>query len=181
MSGIKHFKRADLSFEAYGGPPGKATIARLVGPGLSKTMGVGIATFDGCSIEWTVLYDEMIVVLEGLFRLRAGREVFEGRPGGRDLDSRKDPHRLRKRERDCLLRPLPGRLAPAPRPRMMQTTVIAGAHPTPALSPPFAMAIAYRLFSVMAGLVPAMTCKGSAPNPKCNRPAPFGGQGGIDR
>ena len=81
MSGIKHFKRADLSFEAYGGPPGKATIARLVGPGLSKTMGVGIATFDGCSIEWTVLYDEMIVVLEGLFRLRAGQEVFEGRPG----------------------------------------------------------------------------------------------------
>lgn len=81
MSGIKHCKRAEMTFEAYGGPPGQATIARLVGPDLSRTMGVGLASFDGCSIEWTVLYDEMIVVLEGLFRLRAGKELFEGRPG----------------------------------------------------------------------------------------------------
>ena len=81
MSGIKHYKRAEMKFEVYGGPPGQATIARLVGPDLSKTMGVGLASFDGCSIEWTALYDEMIVVLEGLFRLRAGKEVFEGRPG----------------------------------------------------------------------------------------------------
>ena len=44
-------------------------------------MGAGLATFDGCSIEWTVLYDEVIVVLEGLFRLRVGDEVFEGGPG----------------------------------------------------------------------------------------------------
>ncbi len=81
MPPIKHFKRAELSFEPYGGPPGQATIARLVGPELSTTMGVGLASFDGCSIEWTVLYDEMIVVLDGLFRLRAGGEVYEGRPG----------------------------------------------------------------------------------------------------
>ena len=81
MSAIKHFKRAELTFEAFGGPPGNAAIARLVGPDVSSTMGVGIANFDGCSIEWTVLYDEMIVVLEGLFRLRAGGETFEGKPG----------------------------------------------------------------------------------------------------
>jgi ethanolamine utilization protein EutQ len=80
-TGIRHFRRNELRFETYGGPPGQATIARLVGPSLSKTMGVGLASFDGCSIEWTVLYDEMIVVLEGLFRLRAGGDVFEGRPG----------------------------------------------------------------------------------------------------
>jgi ethanolamine utilization protein EutQ (cupin superfamily) len=81
MAAVKHFKRSEMSFEAYGGPPGKATIARLIGPELSKTMGAGLACFDGCSIEWTVLYDEMIVVIEGLFRLRAGEHVFEGRPG----------------------------------------------------------------------------------------------------
>jgi len=81
MVSVKHFKREAMTFEAYGGPPGKATIARLVGPDLSGTMGVGLATFDGCSIEWTVLYDEMIVVIEGLFRLRVGDQVFEGRPG----------------------------------------------------------------------------------------------------
>jgi ethanolamine utilization protein EutQ len=81
MSAVKHFKRSAMKFEVYGGPPGKATISRLVGPDLSRTMGVGLATFDGCSIEWTVLYDEMIVVIEGLFRLRAGDQVLEGGPG----------------------------------------------------------------------------------------------------
>jgi ethanolamine utilization protein EutQ len=81
MAAIKHFKRSAMQFQDYGGPPGKAAIARLVGPDLSQTMGAGLASFDGCSIEWTVLYDEMIVVLEGLFRLRAGKDVYEGRPG----------------------------------------------------------------------------------------------------
>ena len=81
MAAVKHFKRAEMSFETYGGPPGKASIARLVGPDLSTSLGAGLARFDGCSIEWTVLYDEMIVVLEGLFRLRAGGQLFEGRPG----------------------------------------------------------------------------------------------------
>ncbi|WP_119459943.1 cupin domain-containing protein [Rhodospirillaceae bacterium SYSU D60014] len=81
MSEVKLFKRSEMSFEPYGGPPGRATIARLVGPEISKTMGAGLATFDDCSIEWTVLYDELIVVLEGRFRLRVGAEVFEGGPG----------------------------------------------------------------------------------------------------
>ena len=81
MAGVKHFKRSEMKFEVYGGPPGKATIARLVGPDLSKTMGAGIAQFDGCSIEWTVLYDEMIVVLEGTFRLRVGKDTYEATAG----------------------------------------------------------------------------------------------------
>jgi ethanolamine utilization protein EutQ len=84
MPEAKLFKRSEMTFAAYGGPPGKATIARLVGPDISKTMGAGIATFDGCSIEWTVLYDEVIVVLEGRFRLRLGKDfgqVMEAGPG----------------------------------------------------------------------------------------------------
>lgn len=59
-----------MKFEPYGGSPGEAKIARLVGPEISSSMGAGIATFDDCSIEWTILYDELIVVLEGVFRLR---------------------------------------------------------------------------------------------------------------
>src|SRR5262249_2472637 len=79
-----HFKRAAMAFETYGGPPGAATVARLVGPDVSTSMGAGIATFDGCSIEWTVLYDEVIVVLQGTFRLRIGegyKETIEAGPG----------------------------------------------------------------------------------------------------
>ena len=84
MSGAKHFPAREMRFERYGGPPGEATIARLVGPELSSSMGAGVATFDNCSIEWTVLYDELIVVLEGTFRLRLGGEenrTIEAGPG----------------------------------------------------------------------------------------------------
>jgi ethanolamine utilization protein EutQ len=84
MSKARHFKASEMAFETYGGPPGTATIARLIGPDLSHTIGAGIATFDDCSIEWTVLYDEAIVVLEGTFRLRLGadyNEVIEAKPG----------------------------------------------------------------------------------------------------
>ena len=84
MSKTVHFKRAGMKFDKYGGPPGAATIARLVTPDISKSMGAGIATFDGCSIEWTVLYDEVIVVLDGRFRLRIGegyKQTIEAGPG----------------------------------------------------------------------------------------------------
>ena len=79
--GVVQYRKSDLKFSAYGGPPGKATIARLVGPDISKSMGAGIATFDGCSIEWTVLYDELIVVLEGTFRLVVGDRTYSCTPG----------------------------------------------------------------------------------------------------
>jgi ethanolamine utilization protein EutQ (cupin superfamily) len=84
MAEALHVRAGEMRFEPYGGPPGSATISRLVGPDISHTMGAGIATFDGCSIEWTVLYDEVIVVLEGTFRLRIGKEyqrTIEAGPG----------------------------------------------------------------------------------------------------
>ena len=81
MTETLHFKRQEMRFEPYGGPPGEARIARLVGPDVSRSMGIGLASFDGCAIEWTLLYDEMIVVLEGVFRLGIDGRVIEGRPG----------------------------------------------------------------------------------------------------
>jgi len=78
---VAHFRKSEMNFAAFGGPPGSATIARLVGPEMSKSMGAGIATFDGCSIEWTVRYDEVIVVLEGTFRLVVGSETYACAPG----------------------------------------------------------------------------------------------------
>ena len=84
MAEALHIRSENIRFEAYGGPPGRATIARLIGPDISQSMGAGIAIFDGCSIEWTVLYDEVIVVLEGVFRLRIGannERTIEAGPG----------------------------------------------------------------------------------------------------
>lgn len=81
MADVAHFKQSERAFEAYGDDPKRATISRLVGPELSKTMGAGVARFDHCSITWTVLYDELIVTLEGNFRLRVGEQVFDTTPG----------------------------------------------------------------------------------------------------
>ncbi len=81
MSQTLHFKRSDLSFEPYAGPPGRSEIARLIGTEESQTMGAGIALFEDSSVEWTVKYDELICVLQGHFRLRVGDERFDCEPG----------------------------------------------------------------------------------------------------
>lgn len=75
------FQRGEMRFEPFGGPPGTASIARLVGPEVSRSMGIGLAAFDGCAVEWTVLYDEAIVVLEGVFRLEVAGKDIVGHPG----------------------------------------------------------------------------------------------------
>lgn len=81
MTGIVQFKAARRSFEAYGEDAAKASICRLVGPEISSSMGAGVARFDGCSLAWTVLYDELIVTLAGHFRLRVGDVAYECAPG----------------------------------------------------------------------------------------------------
>ena len=82
MGKVVHFKRSEMAFEDFGAEgPGSGALARLVGPETSKTLGAGLATFDGCSIDWTVLYDEMIVVIEGTFRLGTPDGEISAKPG----------------------------------------------------------------------------------------------------
>ena len=117
MKKARHFKASGMAFDAFGGPPGKASIARLIGPEDSATMGAGVAIFDGCSIEWTVLYDEVIVVLEGTFRLKLGKdfsETLEAAARRCHLAAGAHAFALRGRRRQGLLRALSSRLAQAP-------------------------------------------------------------------
>lgn len=72
---------SDLHFQHRGGPPGAAAVARAVSTDTSHTMGAGIARFDACSIAWTVLYDEVIYVIDGIFRLVTEEGTLEGHPG----------------------------------------------------------------------------------------------------
>lgn len=81
MTAVVQFKAAERRFEAYGSDAARASICRLVGPEISASMGAGVARFDGCSIAWTVLYDELIVTLEGRFRLRVGDTAYDCSPG----------------------------------------------------------------------------------------------------
>jgi ethanolamine utilization protein EutQ (cupin superfamily) len=84
MTEMLHLKGEEMRFSQMHSPPGYASIARLIGPEISKTLGAGIATYNGCSFEWTLEYDEVIVVLEGIFRIRVGDacdRVIEAKPG----------------------------------------------------------------------------------------------------
>jgi ethanolamine utilization protein EutQ len=71
----------DAEFIFRGGPPGEAYVAQAVKPHQTETMTAGWGKFDGCSIEWTVKYDEYIFVLEGTFRLRLEDGVLEATRG----------------------------------------------------------------------------------------------------
>jgi ethanolamine utilization protein EutQ len=82
MASVIHFSKDSARYEQYGQPSsGTSKIAHLIGTDISKTMGGGLAQFDGVSIEWTVLYDEIIVTLEGVFKLRVEDIVYEVRQG----------------------------------------------------------------------------------------------------
>lgn len=83
MTEVRHYRFKEMNFEPYGQAGDGASIARIVGKADSGTIGAGIATFNRCSIRWRVRYDEVIVVLEGTFRLRFGEaetSVIEAAP-----------------------------------------------------------------------------------------------------
>jgi ethanolamine utilization protein EutQ len=72
---------SSLNFQHRGGPPGAAAVARAVSTDMSATLGAGVAKFDACSIAWTVLYDEVVYVVDGVFRLVTKDGVLEGQAG----------------------------------------------------------------------------------------------------
>lgn len=71
----------DLDFSVRGGPPGGAFVARALSNEVSPNIGVGFARWEGAQVAWTVLYDEVIFVIEGCFELQVGEELYQVTPG----------------------------------------------------------------------------------------------------
>ncbi|MGE4406246.1 ethanolamine utilization protein EutQ [Pseudomonas sp.] len=71
----------ELAFVSRGGPPGAAYVARALDNEVSPSIGVGFARWEGAEIAWTLLYDEVVFVIEGCFELRANGELYRVRPG----------------------------------------------------------------------------------------------------
>ncbi|MDH4612632.1 ethanolamine utilization protein EutQ [Pseudomonas sp. BN102] len=71
----------DLTFTHRGGPPGSASVARAVSNEVSPNLGIGFARWEGAEVAWTLLYDEVIFVIEGCFELRANGELYRVAPG----------------------------------------------------------------------------------------------------
>ena len=82
MPKARKFRYADYAAQVNGVAKGDCLFIPVVEEDISKTMGAGIDIFEeGCSYEWTVIYDELMFVLEGNFRLVVGDERFECEPG----------------------------------------------------------------------------------------------------
>ena len=78
MSRATVFKKADFRYEEMSGlPVHNTTIARLVTPELSETLGGGIVVFERCSYKWTVTYDEILYILDGQLRVIVDGENFD--------------------------------------------------------------------------------------------------------
>ena len=75
------FDHHETAFKHRGGPPGHAAIGRTVGGGLSATMGAGFARWEGAEVAWTLLYDEVIFVIEGELIVTAADETHHVIPG----------------------------------------------------------------------------------------------------
>ena len=71
----------DLDFALRGGPPGAAYVARAISNEVSPNIGIGFARWEGAQVAWTLLYDEVIFVIEGCFELQANGELYRVEPG----------------------------------------------------------------------------------------------------
>ncbi len=80
-SPVLQIDHRDLEFSLRGGPPGAAYVARALSNEVSPNIGVGFARWEGAQVAWTLLYDEVIFVIEGLFELMANDEVYRVGPG----------------------------------------------------------------------------------------------------
>ena len=78
MAEVKLFRKADQDFTLN---DAGAAVHALVNAGFSDAMGAGIGVFEGCEMEWTVTYDELLFIHEGNFTLRVGDAAYNAGPG----------------------------------------------------------------------------------------------------
>jgi len=75
---VKLFRKADQTFTPN--DSGGAVLG-LINSGFSDALGAGIGTFEDCANEWTVTYDEVLFVLDGVLTIRVGDDAYNVGPG----------------------------------------------------------------------------------------------------
>jgi ethanolamine utilization protein EutQ len=81
-----HFSAAERSFSPYQGfdnayPDGEARIARLIGPGVSETLGGGVVVYRRVKTVWRLPFDEIVYVVSGAMTVSAGGKSWRAGPG----------------------------------------------------------------------------------------------------
>ena len=75
MTGVRHFKHADMTFTTTDVDGTSTSICRAIGSVVSATIGAGIEILKNTAIEWTVTYDEVLFINEGRITVQAeGKE-----------------------------------------------------------------------------------------------------------
>jgi ethanolamine utilization protein EutQ len=80
-AGVRLVDHADLGFRVRGGPPGAAYVARAIPDEISPNLGVGFARWQGATVRWTTLYEEVIFTIEGCLAVEAEGIVHRVKPG----------------------------------------------------------------------------------------------------
>jgi ethanolamine utilization protein EutQ len=81
MSGLRHFKRAEMAFGRTQVGDQQTAIARLINAELSHTLGAGIERLERTRLAWTVTYDEVLFIREGELRVESGGRTYLCRAG----------------------------------------------------------------------------------------------------
>lgn len=81
MKEVKLIDSKNLDFNVRGDSPGMAYVARALSSEVSPNLGIGFARWEGAEVEWQVLYDEVVFVIEGCFELTANGQKYEVRSG----------------------------------------------------------------------------------------------------
>jgi ethanolamine utilization protein EutQ len=81
-----YFSAKERSFAPYLGfdnayPNGEARIARLVGPGVSETLGGGLVVYKRVKTVWRLPFDEIVYIVSGEMTVTAGGENWRACPG----------------------------------------------------------------------------------------------------
>ncbi|MFT9636537.1 ethanolamine utilization protein EutQ [Alcaligenes phenolicus] len=70
----------DLLFQPRQEKPEMAQLAEIVGEEDGTPLGAGYARLNQARIEWTVLYDEVVTVVEGSMRIHTPQGILEAGP-----------------------------------------------------------------------------------------------------
>ncbi|MGX5219367.1 ethanolamine utilization protein EutQ [Pseudomonas sp. S9] len=74
-------KDLDFTLRSAGQGDGQAFVARAVSNEVSPNIGIGFARWEGAQVAWTLLYDEVVFVIEGCFELQANDQLYRVTPG----------------------------------------------------------------------------------------------------
>jgi ethanolamine utilization protein EutQ len=77
MTEVKHFRISDLDLT----PTADGPTLPVVNAGYSRELGAGIGVFENCAVPWTVGYDEVLFIKDGVLSLTVGERTFRAGPG----------------------------------------------------------------------------------------------------